>query len=594
MPHGTVTFGRERHGHLTVRADMYGLTPSSSHNVDLVVPGRLRAVRFSSLTASSAGQANSTLHSNFTGRLPRGSRLVVRMGIGGGSVASEPIAETTRLRSPGRWPHRLIAVEVSPAGTSFGTPQGRATISYSARRHALTVTVRASGLTPGPHAAHIHLGSCMSQGPVLYMLKDLVANSHGRIVRAVRVLTGVTTPIPAHGWYLNIHQGNSGNILSNGQPTIYFRPLLCRNITGTATGSVSSILRTGDVVTGVRGAAHGNVVLTGSAATGDGTQTAPFLYQGRLASAAGAAVSVLTPSFGGVTTATFYGPDTHRFNPAGIPRGQVRAVGSYESSSAPAGVLNQGMIYRGPLNGAGGSWTSIDVPAHGAHTAGHVRACPRARRNCFVMDTIAHSTMGNLVVGNYDLSPAVPGGLVSGNAFIYNMTKHQWTLLRLGGSLSSKTTLYGIWQDGGDKSPRYTLAGGSSAHGSSARGTQRAFLMNYNERTGTFGRPTYFSYGNAPSLLTHFEGITAVQGGFHLVAQSSAQSVSLAFVPFNPRTGAFGTARWHPVNVMQSPVCSSGCSAVTGNTVYDSNVMGLYLQTGSPALHTYLATVPGR
>jgi hypothetical protein len=174
------------------------------------------------------------------------------------------------------------------------------------------------------------------------------------------------------------------------------------------------------------------------------------------------------------------------------------------------------------------------------------------------------------------------------------MTKHQWTLLRLGGSLSSKTTLYGIWQDGGDKSPRYTLAGGSSAHGSSARGTQRGFLMNYNERTGTFGRPTYFSYGNAPSLLTHFEGITAVQGGFHLVAQSSAQSVSLAFVPFNPGTGAFGTARWYPVNVMQSPVCSSGCSAVTGNTVYDSNVMGLYLQTGSPALHTYLATVPGR
>lgn len=276
MPHGTVTFGREHHGHLTVRADMYGLTPGSSHNVDLVIPGRLRAIRFSSLTANTVGQASSTLHSNFPGRLPRGSRLVVRMGVGGGGVAAEPIAETERLRSPGRRPLRLIPVEVSPGGISFGTPQGRATISYSARRHTLTVAVRASGLTPGPHAAHIHLGSCMSQGPVLYMLKDLVANSHGQIVHAVRVFTGVTTPVPARGWYLNIHQGNSSNILSNGQPTIYFRPLLCADIT--STGSVSSILRTG----GVRGAAHGNVVLTGSAATGDGTQTAPFLYQGRL------------------------------------------------------------------------------------------------------------------------------------------------------------------------------------------------------------------------------------------------------------------------------------------------------------------------
>ncbi len=27
-----------------------------------------------------------------------------------------------------------------------------------------------------------------------------------------------------------IHQGNSATILSNGQPTIFFRPLLCANI----------------------------------------------------------------------------------------------------------------------------------------------------------------------------------------------------------------------------------------------------------------------------------------------------------------------------------------------------------------------------
>ncbi len=70
----------------------------------------------------------------------------------------------------------------------------------------------------------------MSQGPVIYMLRDLIANRRGRIVHAVRVFTNVSTPVPAHGWYLNIHQGNSGDILSNGQPTIFFRPLLCANI----------------------------------------------------------------------------------------------------------------------------------------------------------------------------------------------------------------------------------------------------------------------------------------------------------------------------------------------------------------------------
>jgi Cu/Zn superoxide dismutase len=231
MPAGTVTFGRAHHGRLTVRARLHGLTPGSPHAVELVIPGRRRAVRFSPLTASSAGRADGVLRSGFTGHLRGGSRLIVRMGTGGSRVAREPIAVTRRLGHGGHGTHPLIAVEVSRRGVSFGTPRGRATISYNSRRHTLTVTVHASGVTPGRHAAHIHLGSCWSQGPVKYMIRDLVANRHGRIVRAVRVFTHVTAPIPAHGWYLNIHQGNSGNILSNGQPTIFFRPLLCADIT---------------------------------------------------------------------------------------------------------------------------------------------------------------------------------------------------------------------------------------------------------------------------------------------------------------------------------------------------------------------------
>jgi hypothetical protein len=234
MPRGTVTFGRRR-GLLTVRAVMSGLTPGSSHAVTLQVPGRARAVQFSTLTASSAGQASSTMRSLFAGHLASGSRLLIRMGTGSSAVAREPIAVTGRLSRPGGTAHRLTAVEVSRRGISYGTPRGRASISYQARRHTLTVTVSASGVTPGPHAAHIHLGSCRSQGPVKYMLRDLVANHQGRIVHAVRVFTNVTAPIPASGWYLNIHQGNSSNILSNGQPTIFFRPLLCADIRGTAT-----------------------------------------------------------------------------------------------------------------------------------------------------------------------------------------------------------------------------------------------------------------------------------------------------------------------------------------------------------------------
>jgi Cu/Zn superoxide dismutase len=230
MPVGRVSFRRDRHHHLMVRADLFGLTPGSSHAVDLWVPGRSRLVRFGPLTANSGGQAYSTLSSNFTGQWRPGSRLRIRMGVGGGRVARESIAMTRRLLRPGRRSHRLISVEVTRKGVSYGTPQGGATVVYSGSRHTLTVTVHARGVAPGRHAAHIHVGSCMSQGPVLYMLRDLIANRRGVIVHAVRVFTGVTTPIPARGWYLNIHQGNSGDILSNGQPTIFFRPLLCANI----------------------------------------------------------------------------------------------------------------------------------------------------------------------------------------------------------------------------------------------------------------------------------------------------------------------------------------------------------------------------
>jgi len=232
MPHGTVTFHRGRHG-LMARVVMYGLTPGSSHAVAVLTSGAAGGItEFGSFTANYYGDADKLLESTYTGPWRPGSWLVIRNGTERTPVAHTPIAETARLERAGATAHRLIPVEVSPSGMRYGTPKGRATISYDSARRTLTVTVNASGLTPGLHAAHIHDGTCQKQGQVLYMLKDLDANSRGRVVDAVRVFTNVTTPVPADGWYLNIHQGNSENILTKGNPTIYFRPLLCANIHG--------------------------------------------------------------------------------------------------------------------------------------------------------------------------------------------------------------------------------------------------------------------------------------------------------------------------------------------------------------------------
>jgi hypothetical protein len=64
----------------------------------------------------------------------------------------------------------------------------------------------------------------------------------------------------------------------------------------------------------------------------------------------------------------------------------------------------------------------------------------------------------------------------------------------------------------------------------------------------------------------------------------------MAFVPVTGRHKAFGRATWYPIPVAGSSLCSTGCSMVTGNTVFENQVMGLYAPSDS-APGTYLATV---
>lgn len=229
MPQGTVTLFRDHVGTVAATVRAFGLTPGSSHAVELVNDHGLVSGYFGTVTANGAGQAFGTLFSK-AHHLGDDTHVIIRNGNGGTPVSSEPIART-HATDDGFDTYRLIPAEVSPGGANFGVPQGLATIRYNPFTQTISVTVNASGLTPGAHAAHIHVGSCAAQGPVQYMLMDFVANGHGRIVDETRTVTHVTTPLPARGWYLNLHQGNGNNILdAAGNPTINFRPLLCGNI----------------------------------------------------------------------------------------------------------------------------------------------------------------------------------------------------------------------------------------------------------------------------------------------------------------------------------------------------------------------------
>jgi Cu/Zn superoxide dismutase len=229
MPPGTVTFGRNGRGEVDVTVNASGLTPGSSHKVELVDEHGRVITTFRPLTANSAGRArNETLDSGYLGALGAW-RVVIRNGTTGNPVSDERIARTSNYTG-GQHTYQLIPVEAGPDGKSYGTPRGSAVIAVNRGAQTISVTVNASGFTPGAHAAHIHVGSCLSQGPVQYMLMDFTANADGQIVDQTRVIRHVTTPLPGRGWYFNLHQGNMGDILANGRPTIYFRPLLCGDI----------------------------------------------------------------------------------------------------------------------------------------------------------------------------------------------------------------------------------------------------------------------------------------------------------------------------------------------------------------------------
>ncbi|MFN4015252.1 MAG: DUF4114 domain-containing protein [Reyranella sp.] len=330
-----------------------------------------------------------------------------------------------------------------------------------------------------------------------------------------------------------------------------------------------TILSPGDITTGVRADLNGSVILTGSQATSGSTATTPYLYQGPLNDTGSGTMYVLTPDFADVTSATLYGPDTAIFTP-GIGLGNVRAVGSFQSSASPAGVINHGMIYEGPVNGVGGTWTQIDVPSNGVNVVGGVVIGTQ------VADTILHSTMGNLVVGNYDLDPS---GEAGANAFIYDIVSEQYTLLNINGSYDNLTSLYGIWQNGvGSNS--YTIAGGTLGES----GLNVAFLATYDYTTGAIANLTYYTGFNEPGVVTHFENITAVPGGFNLVATTD-RGPAFASVTLNP-DGTYSEATWTGIDL-------PGNDLLTGNIAYQNVIGGIYntstSSAGVPA--TYLGVV---
>ena len=353
---------------------------------------------------------------------------------------------------------------------------------------------------------------------------------------------------------------------------------------GLARGQVAydSIQLPGVVVTGVRAESLGTVVITASYNSNGTTQSG--LYRGTLQSVLEAPLSkwtMLQPVFANqtVTSSTLYGPNTSFFNPT-LGYGKIRAVGSYKYTTGASGPnYDHGSMYEGSIGS--GNWTQLD-------------ATSLVPQGDTLLNTICHSTMGDLVVGNYDTT------LATGNAFIYNVKTTRWVNLNPTGSKS--TTAYGIWQNGGSLSHSYTIAGGFSDVTSD--GLDEGYIVDYDSVTLKLSNLKKLNYNNKPisSLISHFDGITGTPNGYNLTGDfvsvqpapnggSAAPFVPVAEAGFfasvkRMPNGTFGDATWREISFTSRD--GSVASATSGNTVVGNNVLGIYVD-GTES--SYVATV---
>lgn len=263
MPRASAQFIRGFGGSVSVKLSVTGVTPGSAHSVDVergtcTAPFRPGAdlAKPATVQADATGQIHQEIS---LGRLAHAYgplALTLRQGLTGSTpngvnpLATQALACTQVPHVAGfggAWSHVIsrARTRLLPVSESGAPLSGTATYTYNAddpksqTGQSVTVKINAFGFVPGTvHAAHIHSGTCTSQGAVVVMLPDLTADRQGHI------FVNDTVPVtqqPEGPLYINIHEGNSNQILdANGNPTLAFRPLLCGDVSQSPSQTAST------------------------------------------------------------------------------------------------------------------------------------------------------------------------------------------------------------------------------------------------------------------------------------------------------------------------------------------------------------------
>ncbi len=271
---------------------------------------------------------------------------------------------------------------------------------------------------------------------------------------------------------------------------------------------------------------------------------------------------------------------TSIYGPDNLQGGDIRLVGVYRlTSDNPATNFNHGFIWEGSPSDlpSGGTFTPINYPG--------------------AVYQYTHSTMGNLAVGNAD-GPKKVGKqtlpIGPGIAYIYDV-ETQAFVAEVQYPKSKSNTAYGIWHNGGTS---YTICGGYSpiaTHNLQDQDTPltqgKAYLVDYDSESKKFSNWKSFDYQNGmtgTNFITHFEGISSAEPGVYQLNADSVESGSS-----NPSQGSwvtlrrnadrtFSDATWVDLNYGPEGITSS-------NSVYGQNVVGVVI--GESDTFSYQATI---
>ena len=232
VPNGTADLSWDASSHmLTVKIALLGLAPSSTH------PSHIHTGSCSNqgnviyplqnIVADAHGVATATtmvsvpkgipatgwyvnVH-NGPGLSPNDQFLPIVCGDVSNSNTSTTAAQSVH-----------VALTSAPGASAGETVSGMAQLSLSGTT--LTVKLTLSGLEPNSaHAAHIHTGSCESQGAVVYPLMPVMADASGNAT--VMTTINNVSSIPGSGWYVNVHHSTALSTQTG------FDPIACGNVT---------------------------------------------------------------------------------------------------------------------------------------------------------------------------------------------------------------------------------------------------------------------------------------------------------------------------------------------------------------------------